>query len=198
MLVLFSTYKVLLSCFPGPPPSGFISLFICITHVICHLKSPLLIFLSYSFPTQLSSYVPPSALSHSPWTIPASIYQSIHTILASIHLSKALFPSILVSFIFLSSPPSFFFTILCVCVFFCLTILFPLHSFISALLALMSVAMARSIQDGVFVLSTERKMNVAAMHRSLPTVWGCGCASSVFGVVKCAWLWLVMPSFEWP
>ena len=30
----------------------------------------------------------------------------------------------------------------------------------------MSVAMARSIQDGVFVLSTERKMNVAAMHHS--------------------------------
>lgn len=54
--------------------------------------------------------------------------------------------------------------------------LLSLHSFISALLALMSVAMARSIQDGVFVLSAERKMNVAAMHHSPPvcvTVWVC-------------------------
>lgn len=38
------------------------------------------------------------------------------------------------------------------------------------MLALMSIAMARSIQDGVFVLSTERKINVAAMHHSLLTV----------------------------
>lgn len=34
----------------------------------------------------------------------------------------------------------------------------------------MSVAMARSIQDGVLVRSNERKMNVAAMHHSLLTV----------------------------
>lgn len=44
------------------------------------------------------------------------------------------------------------------------------HFFISSVLALMSVAIARSIQDGVLVLSNERKMNVAAMHHSLLTV----------------------------
>lgn len=54
--------------------------------------------------------------------------------------------------------------------FFGLPFFFFLHSFILSLLALMSVAMVRSIQDGVFVLSTERKMNVAAVHHSLLTV----------------------------
>lgn len=49
----------------------------------------------------------------------------------------------------------------------------------------MSVAMARSIQDGVFVLSAERKMNVAAMHHSLLAVRGRACASSVFSFGMC-------------
>ncbi len=80
---------------------------------------------------------------------------------------------------FLSLPASLPFTILwCVAFFFffCLAILCSLHSFISALLPLMSVAMARSIQDGVFVLSTERK-NECGCHASFPPdcgrVWMC-------------------------
>lgn len=109
-------------------------------------------------------------LYHTPLTIPASVYHRIYTTVASIHLPQALclvflpflYPSF--SFFTIVTPlhyPLIFFWLS----FFC----FP-HSFISALLALMSVAMARSIQDGVFVLSTERKMNVAAMHHSLLNV----------------------------
>lgn len=55
----------------------------------------------------------------------------------------------------------------------------------------MSVAMAQSIQDGVFVLSAERKMNVAAMHHSPPvcvrvlvcviSVWCCVACVLVYG-----------------
>lgn len=93
-------------------------------------------------------------------------------------------------------PPSLLFTILWY--FFFLAIFCSLPSFISALLALMSVAMARSIQDGVFVLNAERKMNVAAMHHSLPCVWGCVGVRHQCLVGMCARLQLNMLSFEWP
>lgn len=113
------------------------------------------------------------ALSHPPRTSPLSICQTICTVFASsFHSPQPLcpfFPSISLSFIFFLyhrhsfSLFSHFFSA-------CLAILCSPHPFISALLALMSVATGRSIQDGVFVLSAERKMNVAAMHHPLLSV----------------------------
>lgn len=90
-----------------------------------------------------------------------------HGLIPSTLCSLTHFPSIYFSFIFFPYHRHPLYTIRCY--FFGLPF-FLLHSFILSLLALMSVAMVRSIQDGVFVLSTERKMNVAAMHHSLLTV----------------------------
>lgn len=90
-------------------------------------------------------------------------------LIPSTRCSLTHFPSIYLSFIFFPYHRHPFFT-LSGAIFLGLPSFFFLHSFILSLLALMSVAMVRSIQDGVFVLGAERKMNVAAMHHSLLTV----------------------------
>lgn len=143
---------------------------------ICKVRS-LLILSSYHFPTHFHLHVDLPQLYH---TLPEPALDT--SLKYPYHLSLYLFTpsslspllSIYVSLFFL-----FFFchhhsfSLSCDFFFCFLAIFCSLPSFISALLALMSVAMARSIQDGVFVLSAERKMNVAAMHHSLPCVWVC-------------------------
>lgn len=101
--------------------------------------------------------------------VPKSLITYTFTTIAFISLLKSIRHVCLVlSLLFsaslsLSCDNSFFFLEILFC-------FFPPHFFISTVLALTSVAMARSIQDGVLVLSTERKMNVAAMHHSLLTL----------------------------
>lgn len=145
----------------------------CFIHVFLFVKT-LLILSSYHFRTHFHLYVDLPPLYH---TVPEPALDT--SLKYPCHLSLYLFTpsslspllSIYVSllfylFIFSATITPFHSPV----IFFFLAIFCSLPSFISALLALMSVAMARSIQDGVFVLSAERKMNVAAMHHSLPCV----------------------------
>lgn len=173
----------------------------CFTHSFLFVRS-LLILSSYHFRTHFHLYVDLRQLYH---TVPEPALDT--SLKYPCHLSLYLFTpsslspllSIYVSLLFyfyFFLPPSLLFTILWY--FFFLAIFCSLPSFISALLALMSVAMARSIQDGVFVLNAERKMNVAAMHHSLPCVWGCVGVRHQCLVGMCARLQLNMLSFEWP
>lgn len=194
--------------------SSFTSLFFCLYIILfsilpisCFIHSflfvrSLLILSSYHFCTHFHLYVDLPQLYH---TVPEPALDT--SLKYPCHLSLYLFTpsslspllSIYVSllfylFIFSATITPFHYPV----IFFFLAIFCSLPSFISALLALMSVAMARSIQDGVFVLSAERKMNVAAMHHSLPCVWGCVGVRHQCLVGMCARLQLTMLSFEWP
>lgn len=155
----------LLSLFSGICFSWYLSPLLFYLHqsvVIC-LRTFLLTDSSFHFHLQLSSCGPPSTLSH-PKTSLSLFYISKHDPV-SIYPIAQCFSSL--SFLFSSFP---LFTIIIPLldpvILFCPSFLYPPHSFISGLLALMSIAMARSIQDGVFVLSTGSKMNVPAMHHS--------------------------------
>lgn len=173
----------------------------CFTHSFLFVRS-LLILSSYHFRTHFHLYVDLRQLYH---TVPEPAldtslkypcYLSLYLFTpSSLSPLLSIYVSLLFYFYFFL-PPSLLFTILWY--FFFLAIFCSLPSFISALLALMSVAMARSIQDGVFVLNAERKMNVAAMHHSLPCVWGCVGVRHQCLVGMCARLQLNMLSFEWP
>lgn len=150
---------------------------ICITHVICCLQSPFLNSPLILFPHRLifiwtSLCFITLSLNH--FCLYSSKYPDHPCLYPSAPSSLSLFPSYFGVLNFLTTVTPFHY--LAIVFLFWLAIFPSLHSFISALLALMSVAMTRSIQDGVFVLSSERKMNVAAMHHSPPVsvrVWVC-------------------------
>lgn len=147
-----------------------------------HLPTPQLLivfpptYLHMSLP-ELYHTVPEPALL---LFITVSIQSGLRSIYSTHFILIFLFPNTVTplhcsAIFFSSSPPSIFLFVFC-----------SLHSFFSTLLPLMSVAMARSIQDGVFVLSAERKMNVAAMHPPhTPPVSVWECVSSVFGWHLC-------------
>lgn len=122
----------------------------------------LLIWCSFPFHIQLSSYGPPlllyrtflslfSIFKHSPF----SIYP-VHWCLIFLSLLCSSFP--LFTIIIPLPDPM---------ILFCPSFPCPSHSFISGLLALMSIAVARSIQDGVFC-SQHWKQNECACHASFP------------------------------
>lgn len=147
--------------------------------IIC-LRSLLLTCSLFHFHIHLSSRGPPSTLSH-PKTSPSLFYISKHD---PVFITPV--PCCLISLSFLFSSFPLFAIIIPLpdpVRLFCPSFLYSPHSFISGLLALMSIAMARSIQDGVFVLSTKSKMNVPAMHHSHLTLMVLVCVISV-----CCWL----------
>lgn len=166
LCILFVSF--LFSCFPCF--SSFLLSIICASRCICHLGGPLFSEISPPDCTPkdllcfITLFMNLSCFYLSEYPNPRHLYPSTSSSLSP-------FLSISVSFIFFlyhhySFSLSFDFFYL----FFCRSSLCCLHPFISGLVALMSVAMARSIQDGVFVLCTERKINVAAVRHSLPCV----------------------------
>lgn len=131
--------------------------------VVIGLRTLLLTCSSFQFYIQLSSCRPPSTLSHSKTSL--SLFYISKRDRVSIHPIAHCLSSLSLLF----SSFSLFTTIIPLpdpVILFCPSFLYSPHSFISGLLALMSIAMAGSIQDRVFVLSTKRKMDVPAVHHS--------------------------------
>lgn len=148
--------------------------------VSCCLRTVSLPCSLFHFHIQLSSCRPPPSFLH-PKTSLSLFYRSKHD---PVFIYPT--PHCLISLSFLCSSFPLYPTIIPLpdlVILFCPSFFYSSHSFISGLLALMSVAIPRSIQDEVFVLSTKSKMNVPAMHHSHLTVIVLVCVISV-----CCWL----------